>query len=444
MGGSILIVEDDAQVRELLVESLQTSGWSVAAAVSGEDALEHVRRGRFDVIVSDILLPGMNGLEVLRRARALDPAVLVVLITGHATVDTAIEALRRGAGDYVVKPFDVDDLEDRIRRLLARGRGGRRDVQDDGAAGPPDGDDRLIGGSAVMTAVRLQVARAAAISSTVLLTGESGTGKEVAARSIHRASGRRRQRFVAVNCAAIAEGLFESHLFGHVRGAFTSAVQTNPGLFVMADRGSLFLDEVAELPPHLQAKLLRVIEEKQVWAVGASRPARVDVRIVAATNRDLAADVAAGRFRGDLYYRLNVVRIALPPLREHREDIPELVQHLLPRLNERLGCRFERVEGAALESLMAHDWPGNVRELQHALERAMTAGDGPLLTRAMLPDDLARACVRPSLKQAIRQFEREKIREALASAGFDKREAARLLGLSLASLYRKLDEPLTP
>ncbi|MGH7393575.1 MAG: sigma-54 interaction domain-containing protein, partial [Candidatus Rokuibacteriota bacterium] len=297
---------------------------------------------------------------------------------------------------------------------------------------------RLVGASRAMETVRAHIAKAAAIDSTVLLTGESGTGKELVARAIHDASGRRLHRFVPVNCAAIPETLFESQLFGHVRGAFTSAVRSSPGLFAAADRGTLFLDEVAELPLHLQVKLLRVLEERQIWAVGATHPARFDVRIIAATNRDLRRDVAAGRFREDLFYRLNVVRIVLPPLRDHREDIPLLVAHMIPPLNERLDRRFAGIEPSALDSLLTHEWRGNVRELQHVLERAMTVGDGPLITRDLLPEEPGPPPASGSLKEAMRQFERQKIREALACSGFDKREAARRLGLSLASLYRKL------
>jgi len=292
-----------------------------------------------------------------------------------------------------------------------------------------------------MRAVREQIARSAATASNVLITGESGVGKELAARAIHAASTRADRAFVAINCGAIPETLLESQLFGHVRGAFTTALQANPGLFVAAARGTLFLDEIGELPFPLQVKLLRAIEQKEVWPVGGTTPVPVDVRIVASTNRDLEAEIAAGRFREDLYYRLNVVRIALPPLRARRGDIPLLVDHLVRRLNARLGTHFVGVEPDALRSLADRPWRGNVRELENVLEQAMVFGDTDVIRLATLALDTgARAIHGRDLRGAVRAFERQQVEDALAEAGGDKREAARRLGISLASLYRKLDQ----
>jgi two-component system response regulator PilR (NtrC family) len=421
----------------------------------------------------------------------LNPAAAVVL-TGQATVESAIEALRKGASDYLQKPFHLDDLGTCVQRVLR-----------DRAAGPEPrlgplpasgGDDLLIGESNAIRTVRRQIARCAPTSSNVLITGESGTGKELVARAIHALSPRRDQPLVPVNCGAIPEALLESYLFGHVRGAFTGAVQANPGLFAAAHGGTLLLDEVAELPCSLQVKLLRVIEERQVWPVGATRPQAVDVRIIASTNRDLAREIAAERFRPDLFYRLNVVHLALPPLRERREDIPLLADHVIRRLNEKLGCRFLGVDPEALRALTNHGWNGNVRELENVLERAMILGDGDgvdeMVERlpelgvfleerpapaqapgdaaagragrpgpgARAPGDFVRLrhlaeqvtvedpTLRPAdLREAVRLFERRHIHDVLVQTDFDKREAARLLGISLASLYRKLaGEPAGP
>jgi DNA-binding NtrC family response regulator len=363
----------------------------------------------------------------------LAPGTPVILMTGHATVDTAIEALRLGAADYIPKPFDVDDVCKRVEIALTappRPRAPR-------APPPPSG---LVGRSAAIEAVSRHIARVAPMASHVLITGETGTGKELAARAIHEASPRRHERFVAVNCAAIPEGLFESVLFGHARGAFTGAVQANPGLILSADRGTLFLDEIGELPLYLQAKLLRFIEDKELWAVGRTRPVSIDCRIVASTNRDLRHELETGRFRQDLFYRLQVVHVSMPPLRVRRDDIPLLVRHFVHRLNLTLGTGVRDVEPAALGRLTEHDWPGNVRELMHVVERAMVAAAG---RETVTLDDVALdgpvAPPPPSLKAAARQFERQRILDVLADTGFDKKKAARRLGLSLASLYRKID-----
>ncbi len=303
-------------------------------------------------------------------------------------------------------------------------------------------DRNLLGESAAMHAVRSQVARTAPALSNVLITGESGTGKDLVARAIHAASPRREQPFVPINCGAIPESLLESQLFGHVRGAFTSAVQTSPGLFAAADRGTVFLDEIGEMPVHVQVKLLRVIEEKQVWAVGSVKPRRIDIRIVASTNRDLTKEVEAGRFRDDLFYRLKVVQIVLPSLRERRDDIPLLVDHFIGEFNLKLSRRVVGVDPEALRFLTGNLWKGNVRELEHVIESAMILSDGEVLTVGDLPRGFPGGPTpqSDSLREVSRQSERQHIMAVLAQTRFDKREAARILGISLASLYRKLGE----
>jgi DNA-binding NtrC family response regulator len=436
MPASILIVDDERTIRDSLRRFLEDEGYHVATAGSAEAALSAVGGHRYDVIVADIVLPGMSGLDLLGKLGAVASRPAVILITAYATVDSAVEALRNGAADYVRKPFKLDDLKFRIARAVGD-RAGRGE-----SGGVPDASRRLIGDSAAMNTLRERIGTIAATSSNVLLTGESGTGKEVVARAIHRASGRRGQRFVAVNCGAIPESLFESHLFGHARGAFTGAVQHTRGLFGAADHGTLYLDEIGELPLALQVKLLRAIEEREVWPIGAGAPVTVDIRVIASTNRDLDEEVRASRFRQDLFYRLKVVHIALPPLRARAEDIPALVAHFVRELNARLATRIEGVDEAAMAVLMAHDWNGNVRELEHVIESAAILAQRDRISPEHLPADLAASSRDRDerLRQAVRRFEREQVMRALARTNFDKREAARVLGVSLTSLYRKLGD----
>ncbi len=305
-------------------------------------------------------------------------------------------------------------------------------------------EQRLLGESAAMRSVRAQVAKISPTPSNVLITGESGTGKEIVACAIHAASPRHAQAFVPINCGAIPEALLESQLFGHVRGAFTTAVQASPGLFAAADRGTIYLDEIGDLPLHMQVKLLRVIEEKIVWAVGSTKPVLVDARIIASTNRELVKEIEDGRFRKDLFYRLNVVHIALPPLRERREDIALLVEHFVRALNLKLSTKFLGVDQEALGVLMNHPWKGNVRELEHVLESAMILGEGDMISLPDLPDYLVTATgesvASDVLRDVTRRFERQHIMAVLTQTQFDKKEAARRLGISLASLYRKIGE----
>src|SRR5262245_13002235 len=440
MAASILVVDDVPAMQRVLSSSLSSDGYQVATASSAEEAISRIAEEEFDLILTDIVMPGVGGLAVLERSRLLNPRAAVILMTAYANLETAIAALRQGAWDYLEKPFALDDLSARVERVLERREvlwRERRplDVPPRGGASP------LVGESPAMLALRDQIARTARTPSTVLITGESGVGKELVARALHAVSARRDRPFIAVNCGAIPEALLESQLFGHVRGAFTSAVQANPGLFSAADRGTLLLDEIGELPPPLQVKLLRVMEDRLVWPVGATRPLPVDLRIIASTNRDLAGEVLAGRFRQDLYYRLDVVHLKVPPLRERVADIPLLVDHLVGRLNAKLGTGFLGVEREALRALAARPWKGNVRELENALERAMVLGSGALLSLADLsaPEDSTRAARPHDLREAVRQFERKHLSEVLDEAPLDKRKAADLLGISLASLYRKLN-----
>ena len=448
MTASILVVDDLPALREMLNQSLASEGYRVATAGSGEEAVTCLEEQEFDVIVTDLVMPGLGGLDVLEKARLLDPRAAVILMTAYASLDTAIAALRRGACDYLEKPFTVGDLKLRVRRLLQYREMVWRERLLQRALHPRPSGHTLIGESGAIRTVRDQIARSAGTPSNVLITGESGVGKELVSRAVHAASARRDRAFIALNCGAIPDTLLESQLFGHLRGAFTTAVQANPGLFVVANHGTLFLDEIGELPLPLQVKLLRVIEEKHVWPVGGTRPVPVDVRIIASTNRDLASEVAGGRFRTDLFYRLNVLHLKLSPLRERRGDIPLLVNHLVDRLNAKLGTRFLGVEREALQALIGQPWNGNVRELENVLERAMVLGGGDLITLRDVSADLTGPAgpLPRDLREAVRRFERQHVMEVVAEARSDKREAAQVLGISLASLYRKLspgidDEP---
>jgi len=377
---------------------------------------------------------------VLERSRLLNPRAAVIVMTAYAAVETAIGALRRGASDYLEKPFAVDDLRQRVRRLLEYRETIWKDSVLRHALQPRAASQSLVGESAAIRGVREQIALTARTPSNVLITGESGVGKELVARSIHAGSTHHEGAFVAVNCGAIPEALLESQLFGHVRGAFTTAVHANRGLFGAASHGTLFLDEIGELPWPLQVKLLRVIEDKCVLPVGGTRAMPVDVRVIASTNRDLGREVELGRFREDLFYRLNVVHLRVPPLRDRRSDIPVLVDHLVSRLNAKLGTGCLGVERDALWSLIGRPWKGNVRELENVLERALVLGDGDLISLRNLSADLVSVEEgRPQdLRGAVRRFERQHLMDVLTATHADKHKAARLLGISLASLYRKL------
>jgi DNA-binding NtrC family response regulator len=442
--GRILVVDDEEVIATTLQEFLQGEGYEVAVAADARAALELAEQLDPDLALCDVQLPGLDGLELLDRLLQVRPETLVLMITAYATVENAVGAFRRGAQDYLMKPVLFDELLAKIerlmryRRLLRENQALRRQLHSE------VGVDALVGEGPAMRAVKGLIRKVGPTRSNVLIYGESGTGKELAARALHAQGLDPAAAFLAVNCAAIHSELLENQLFGHVRGAYTGADRDHAGLFAAAGSGTVFLDEVGELPPATQAKLLRAIETKEVLPVGANRPVTVGARVVAATNKDLAAEVAAGGFRADLYYRLNVVAITMPPLREHPEDIPELVEVLLARHARRLGKRIDGVDNATIRLLTNAPWKGNVRELDNALERAAILAEGTLLTPA---DFTAELGPRPQvaedgddLRLALRHYERQHILRVLTSCSDDKREAARRLGLGLSSLYRKLEE----
>jgi DNA-binding NtrC family response regulator len=442
--GRILIVDDEEVINLTLREFLQGEQFEVATATDLHSALAAVAAFEPDIVLCDVQLPGADGITVLNRALQLRPETLFVMITAYATVENAVAAFQRGAQDYLMKPVLFEDLLaklDRLmslRRLLRENQALRRQLHADGNL------DALVGDSQPMRAVKTLIRKVGPTRSTVLITGESGTGKELVARALHTLGPAPDEVFLAVNCAAIPHDLLENQLFGHVRGAFTGADRDHAGVFVAAGRGTVFLDEIGELSRSTQAKLLRAIENKEVLPVGATHPVVFRARLLTATNKVLAAEVAADRFRADLYYRLNVVSIHLPPLRDRREDIPDLVAHLLAKHAKNLGKRVTGVDNATIRGLMAARWTGNVRELDNALERAVILSEDSILT----PDDFPPGLILETdsegsgdnLRAAVRDYERHHIQRVMRACGDDKREAARRLGMGLSSLYRKLEE----
>jgi DNA-binding NtrC family response regulator len=437
-------VDDEEVLAATLQEFLQSEGFEAGVASDVANALLVVETLEPDVVLCDIQLPGLGGLELLERLLQLRPETLVMMITAYATVDSAVAAFRRGAQDYLMKPVIFEDLLRKVERLMDVRRLARENQALRRQLHVASGAEHLVGRSAPMQAIKALIRKVGPMRSNVLITGESGTGKELVARALHALGPDPEAPFLAVNCAAIPHELLENQLFGHVRGAFTGADRDHAGLFHAAGRGTVFLDEIGELPLATQSKLLRAIETKEVLSVGAARPTTFAARILAASNKDLAAEVAAGRFRGDLYYRLNVVVIPLPPLRERREDIPELIAFLLRGHARRLGRHVQGLDNASMRRLMSAPWKGNVRELDNALERAVILAEDPVLTPADFPAELT---AEPSseipgddLRLAVAEFERQHILGVLAASGGDKREAARRLGMGLSSLYRKLGE----
>jgi DNA-binding NtrC family response regulator len=447
---SILVVDDERKITTLLEGELTDAGHEVTVANDGDDAIRRLGTKRFDVVLTDLRLGGTDGLEVLRRAREIDPETTVLLMTAYATVQTAVAAMKEGAADYLEKPLNLD----KTRRVISQALESRRLAEENRRlrermlAGEVGTDTMVRGKSAAMRDVMALVEKVAPSEATVLLTGESGTGKDVVARAIHELSTRREQSLVTVNCAALAETLLESELFGHEKGAFTDASERKLGWFEVAKGGTIFLDEIGEMKPSTQAKLLRVLEDRRFHRLGGSTIIEADVRIVAATNRDLEREIESGRFREDLFYRLNVFPIPLPPLRERLDDLDELCDHFLRR------CRYAGpgLDPEARAALAGYDWPGNLRELRNVIERAVIlAGEGPVTTaeihiprrqRSKAGEGGAAVAGEESGgagASSLAAEEERMIREALARAGGNKSKAARILGITRRALYGRLE-----
>ena len=449
----LLLVEDEAPLREAWTAQLTDAGFEVAQAATGEEALDRLSGFAFDVVVTDLRLPGIDGVQVLDAARERYPDIVVVVVTGYGTVRDAVETLKRGAADFITKPFQFDVLLHVLQGTLERHRLRAENAYLRSQLDARYRFDGLVGRSQAMHALLQMLETVAATSSTILIQGETGTGKELVARAIHHNSPRRHQRFVALNCSAIPETLLEAELFGHVRGAFTGAVGNRQGRFEQAHRGTLFLDEVGTMSASLQARLLRVLQEREFERVGDSQTTKVDVRVIAATNADLARMVKDGTFREDLYYRLNVIPIHLPPLRERREDIPLLVHHFVEHFGRAADPpRMDvTVSQEAMRVLMAYDWPGNIRQLENVVERALALSPGRTqIDRAVLPPELLQApsALEPAagafpddgldFTAVVGKIERDLISRALERASGNKLQAARLLNLKRTTLVEKL------
>jgi DNA-binding NtrC family response regulator len=442
---NILIVEDEPKMRRLLEISLGEDGHTVHIAPDAETGLKCFQREAVDLIVTDLKLPGMNGLEFLQEAKRWNASVPVVVMTAYGSVETAVEAMKAGASDYVLKPFSMAEMRLVIGKELdvQRVRDENRSLKE--ALGKRYHYQNIIARSTRMQEVLALVERVAATNSTVLLGGESGVGKDLIARAIHQNSRRASGPFVKINSTAIPDTLLESELFGYERGAFTGANTSKPGKFELADKGTLFLDEIGDVPAPTQVKLLRVLQEREFERLGGTKTLKVDVRLIAATNKDLRAALEQGTFREDLYYRLNVVPIDIPPLREHKEDIPDLVNHFLMRFNHENGRRIESITPAALKLLMEYHWPGNVRQLENTVERAVALSSNPVIDVDAIQLDAGgnrnhASTTAPILPEGmtLEQWEDEIIREALRRSNGNKSQAARILGLSRNALRYRL------
>ncbi|WP_375773500.1 sigma-54 dependent transcriptional regulator [Archangium gephyra] len=451
----ILVIDDEANLRKVLAAMLRRDGFDVTVAADGEQGLAEFHKNGADIVVTDLVMPKAGGMEVLRAVNAANPDVPVIIITAHGTVDSAVEAIKAGAFDYITKPYEQAELSAVIAKAAKAHDVAQRSVRADAKARAA-----IIGESPQLQDVFKIIDKVADTPSTVLINGESGTGKELIASALHGASSRRDKPFIKINCAAIPHNLLESELFGYERGAFTGAVTSKPGRFELADGGTLFLDEIGEIPVEMQVKLLRALQEGEFERVGGIKTTRVDVRLIAATNRDLQAEIEAGRFRKDLYYRLAVVPIVLPPLRERRADIPMLAGHFVEKYNRKLNKKIEGISDDAMALLQAYNWPGNIRELENLIERVLLFADGPSITAKDLPEPVRQGSGTPApalsaapleaatgeggLKDIVRmkaaELEKDLITKALEETGGNVTRAARLLQISRKSLQTKMKE----
>lgn len=444
MKARILIVEDEDKLRRVLELQLQSAGYETVAVRSAEEALKHV--SSVDLILADLRLPGMSGLEMIQQIRHLDEQLPIIVMTAYSSVETAVEAMKAGAADFLPKPFSLDHLLTVIHKALEVRRLRQENLILRAEVARRYSFDNIIGRSPAMQEIFATIERVAPTSATVLIAGESGTGKDLIARAIHYHSPRRDYPFVKINCAAIPESLLESELFGYEKGAFTGATTSKPGKFEQADKGTVFLDEIGEIPPAIQVKLLRVLQDKEFERLGSNRTRRVDVRVIAATNADLRAAIESGQFREDLYYRLNVVPINVPPLRQRKEDIPALVEHFIRKYSQEFGRPVKGISNEALEILMKHHWPGNVRELENVIERALVLCSGDRIEASDIKLD-------PVTKPAgldsdfflpegttLEEHERQLILKALERAKGNKSLAARMLGITRNALRYRLSQ----
>ena len=444
MNNEILLADDEVTFRETFAKVLQEEGMVVTAVANGTDAIKAIMKQQYTVAILDIQMPGTDGIKVLREIMRIRPETRVIMITAYGTVEMAVEAIKLGACDYVMKPVMIDDILTKIRQHLRY-----MELQEENDQLKRELNDRfdigqIVGQSSSIQQVFEMIRKVAPTKSNVLITGESGTGKELVAHAIHSLGTRNARRFIAINCSAIPEGLLESELFGHKKGSFTSAIRDKKGLFECAQGGTLFLDEIGHMPMSCQVKLLRAVEHRQIIPVGATEPVDIDLRLVAATNKDLAKEIKEERFREDLYYRLNVVGIHLPPLRERKEDIPLLVKHFIKKYNAEMGKQCVGVSDGVMRVLMSYEWKGNIREMQNVIERAVIFAEEDVIKASDIGLIGAKAIAlseeSEDLQAVVKAYEKEHIRRVLAKHDWDKAEAATALNVGLSSLYRKIDE----
>ncbi len=452
----ILVVDDEESLREFLEIMLKREGYDITTAENGEVALKHLAKTSYDVVITDLQMPKVHGMQVLSKAKEMDPELVVIVITAFGSTESAVEAMKLGAYDYITKPFKIDEIKLIIKKALEKRILSRENILLKKELGSKYNFGNLVGSAASMLKIYDLIQRVCETKTNVLITGESGTGKELVAKAVHYNGLLKDKPFVTVNCGAIPENLIESELFGHKKGSFTGAIADKLGLFEVANGGTIFLDEIGEIPLQTQVKLLRVLQEKTFKRVGSTEDITVNIRIMAATNKDLMQEVTQGRFREDLYYRLNVIHIQLPPLREKREDIPILAQHFLEKYNKQLDKDIKKISKEAMDALISYDYPGNVRELENIIERTVSLERGA----AILPESLPPAIFHPAaafirrggnseqmitmdgvkLEEIVGNLEKDLIEKALKKAGGVKKKAAKLLGISFRSIRYRLEK----
>ena len=445
MTTKIVVVDDERAIRDLLSDTIQKAGYEVVSAANGEEALAIVVEQDLQIAICDIKMPGMNGLELLQKIHDVSPETVVIMITAYASVETAVKALQNGAFDYILKPLIFEDVIAKISRIDKYLRIKRENLILRKEVEKQYDFHNIIAKSRAMEKVFEIVRKVSTTRSNVLITGESGTGKELIARAIHFNSPMKEEKFVPVNCGAIPTNLWESELFGHVKGAFTGASNYKQGYLETVEQGTLFLDEISEIPMDAQVKLLRVLEDQIFTPLGSVTPKKMNARIIAASNQPLKQKVERGAFRDDLYYRLNVIEIDLPPLRERKEDIPALVRHFIGQYNRELGKNIQGVDNMTMKALLGYDWKGNVRELKNVIERAMILCENDMIMGQDLPAEFQKArniseMIGRDLKQSVKDFEKISILSVLEQVSYDKKKAALMLGLSKSSFYRKIEE----
>lgn len=441
----IMVIDDEESMCRFMQIMLQKEGYDVTSTVSSKEALDEIKNENYDLVIADLMMPEMNGLELLSRAKSIQPQINFIVMTAYASVDSAIEALKKGAFDYITKPFKVDEIKIAIKKSLEQKKIAEENIELKRQLKKEFGLHSLMGNSPEMIQLKRLVERVADTDSTILIQGESGTGKELVAKAIHQLSRRADQPFITINCATLPEALLESELFGHVKGSFTGAVKDKEGLFQVANQGTFFMDEVGVTTPAIQVKLLRVLEERQFTPVGGTKPVEVDVRLIAATNTNLEEEVKIGNFRSDLYYRLNVIPIQIPPLRERKGDTELLIRYFVKKYCDKLGVEEKEIASESLQSLVSYSWPGNVRELENTIERAVLLTSEKVINQNSLPQNVVENRPLGLVKSTepeiptLETIEKAYILWVLNQTDWQKTKAAQFLGIDTSTLYRKIE-----